>query len=286
MLSSWNFSLRKGYIKSSSASSSISTSTSGHIRGHTKPMAYHQHIKTHSSKVIGPRIPRALIRKKLLRSQLERTRSPFLVSTLGQDLSQPFPSWWLGLNAERTSLHPSLVCDWVQELTTPFLVCDWVQVLTYLTTPFPSVWSCPDLTQLLMVSNRVSSKRHSLNHAWWALWASWIIPLTGRTSIHASIKSVLPLNKRGNLHKSQLVSEIHDFFSRKWLRNYISCMLIDGYVLEPYHSPLNHVMDVVVLDLNMLQFFMEHEILWKLHTTFIITLHHCPFQLFIEQSYK
>ena len=252
--------------------------------------------------MISPRIPRALIRKKLLRSQLESTHSPFLVSTLGQDLSQPFPSWWLGLNAERTSLHPywcvigsrcwrtslhpSLMCDWVQDLTTPFLVCNWVQILTYLTTPFPSVWSCPDLTQLLMVSNRVSSKRHSLNHAWWALWASRIILLTGRTSIHASIKSILPLNKRGNLHKSQRVSEIHEFFSRRWLHNNISCMLIDGYVLEPYHSPLNHVMDVVVRDLNMLRFFMEHEILWKLHTTLIITLHHCPFQLFIEQSYK
>ncbi len=66
-----------------------------------------------------------------------------------------------------------------------------------------------------------------------------------RIVFHEAIISALPLNKRGNLHKAQLVSKIHELLSRQWLRQDISCLLISGDVLEPYCSPLYHVMNML-----------------------------------------
>jgi len=66
----------------------------------------------------------------------------------------------------------------------------------------------------------------------------------------------------------------------------ISCLLISGDDLEPYFSPLYHILDVVVLDINIIWLVMEHKIHWKLHTTLIVTIYHCGFQLLVEKSCK
>ena len=71
-------------------------------------------------------------------------------------------------------------------------------------------------------------------------------------SIHVGVISAIPLNERGNLHKPQLVFEVHELLPGEQIRQKVSFLLINGDVLEPHYSPLHHVMDVVVLDLNML----------------------------------
>jgi hypothetical protein len=64
--------------------------------------------------------------------------------------------------------------------------------------------------------------------------------------------SMLPLNVRGIMHQDKLVSEVYKLYPRQRLGENVRNLLICGYVLEIYCSFLHHVLDEVIIDLNVL----------------------------------
>ena len=61
-------------------------------------------------------------------------------------------------------------------------------------------------------------------------------------------------------------------------------MLISGYILDNYFSPLDFITHKIVLDVNVLRPIMEHRVLWELHTSLVITIYHGRIQHLIKQS--
>ena len=45
------------------------------------------------------------------------------------------------------------------------------------------------------------------------------------------------------------------------------------HILELHCSPLYHIHDIVILDLDMLRLVMEHQVLRQLHATLVITMY-------------
>jgi len=97
---------------------------------------------------------------------------------------------------------------------------------------------------------------------------------TGRMSFHDLIPSALHLNERGILNKPKLVPEVYKLFSGQKLCKNISNFLISGDILELHCSLMHHVMNEVVLYLDLNRLIMEIWILCQLHISLIITIYH------------
>ena len=73
--------------------------------------------------------------------------------------------------------------------------------------------------------------------------------------------SSLPLGRDLDLENTKLLPEILKIHSGQWLRQHISYLIVCRNILELYYSPLHHIPDIVILDLDMLRLVMEHWIL-------------------------
>ena len=62
---------------------------------------------------------------------------------------------------------------------------------------------------------------------------------------------------RSGEHQVSL-SEVLELQPSQWLHQYISYLFLHPNILELYCSPLHHIPDIVVLDLDMLCIVMEH----------------------------
>ena len=71
----------------------------------------------------------------------------------------------------------------------------------------------------------------------------------------------LPLGRNLDLENTKLLPEVPELHSRQWLHQYISYLFLHHNILELHCSPLHHIPDIVILDLNMLRLVMEHWIL-------------------------
>ena len=66
------------------------------------------------------------------------------------------------------------------------------------------------------------------------------------------------LSLGGNLDLENTKLLILKLHSVQWLRQHISYMFLRHNILELYYSPLCHIPDIVILDLDMLRLLMEH----------------------------
>ena len=73
--------------------------------------------------------------------------------------------------------------------------------------------------------------------------------------------SSLSLGGNLDLENTKLLPEVHELHSSQWLRQYISYMFLCRNILELHCSLLHHILDIVILDLNMLRLVMEHWVL-------------------------
>ena len=73
--------------------------------------------------------------------------------------------------------------------------------------------------------------------------------------------SSLPLGGNLNLENTKLLPKVLKLQPSQWLRQYISYPFLCRNILELHCSPLHHIPNIVILDLDMLQLVMEHWIL-------------------------
>ena len=64
-----------------------------------------------------------------------------------------------------------------------------------------------------------------------------------------------------NLENTKLLPKLLELQPSQWLHQYISYMFLRCNILELHCSPLHHIPDIVILDLDMLQLVMQHWIL-------------------------
>ena len=65
-------------------------------------------------------------------------------------------------------------------------------------------------------------------------------------------KSSLPLGGNLDLENTKLLPELLKLHSSQWLHQYISYLFLRRNILELHCSPLHHIPNVVILDLDML----------------------------------
>ena len=70
--------------------------------------------------------------------------------------------------------------------------------------------------------------------------------------------SSLSLGRKLNLENTKSLSELLELQPSQWLRQYISYMFLHRNILELHYSPLHHILDIVVLELDILRVVMEH----------------------------
>ena len=73
--------------------------------------------------------------------------------------------------------------------------------------------------------------------------------------------SSLPFGGNLNLQNTKLIPEVLKIHPSQWLCQHISYLFIRRNILELHYSPLHHIPDIVVLDLDMLRLVMEQWIL-------------------------
>ena len=70
--------------------------------------------------------------------------------------------------------------------------------------------------------------------------------------------SSLPLGGNLDLEKTKFLPEVFKIHSGQWISQHIRYLFIRHNILELHCSPLYHIPDIVILDLDMLQVVMEH----------------------------
>ena len=73
--------------------------------------------------------------------------------------------------------------------------------------------------------------------------------------------SSLPLGRNLNLENTKILPEVLKLQFCQWIRQHISYLFICRNILELHCSPLCHILDIVILDLDMLSLVMEHRVL-------------------------
>ena len=73
--------------------------------------------------------------------------------------------------------------------------------------------------------------------------------------------SLLSLGGNLNLENTKLLPEVLQLHPSQWLRQHIKYLFLRHNILELHYSPLHHIPDIVVSDLDMLQIVMEHWVL-------------------------
>ena len=64
-----------------------------------------------------------------------------------------------------------------------------------------------------------------------------------------------------DLENTKLVPEVLKLHPSQWLHQHIIYLIIHCNILELHCSPLHHIHDIVILDLDMLQLVMKHQFL-------------------------
>ena len=94
--------------------------------------------------------------------------------------------------------------------------------------------------------------------------------------------SSLPFGENLDLNNTKLLPEVLKLHSGEWLSQHISYLFIRCNILELHCSPLHHIPDIVIFDLDMLRLVMEHRVLRQLHTTLVVAIYTSSIQLEIK----
>ena len=76
-----------------------------------------------------------------------------------------------------------------------------------------------------------------------------------------STDTSLPLGRNLDLENTKLLPEVLKLHLSQWLSHHISYMFVRRNIMELHCSPLHHISDIVIIDLDMLGLVMEHWIL-------------------------
>ena len=87
------------------------------------------------------------------------------------------------------------------------------------------------------------------------------------------LDSSLPLRRDLDLENTKILLEVLKIHSSQWLCQHINYMFIHRNILELHYSPLHHIPDIVILDVDMLQLVMEHWVLRQLHTNLVVAIY-------------
>ena len=102
------------------------------------------------------------------------------------------------------------------------------------------------------------------------------------TMLECLMDSSLPLGRDLDLENTKLLPEVLKLQPSQWLHQYISYLFLCHNILELHCSPLHHIPDIVILDLDMLRLVMEHQVLQQLHTTLVVAIYTSSIQLEIK----
>ena len=72
------------------------------------------------------------------------------------------------------------------------------------------------------------------------------------------LDSSLPLARDLDLENTKLLPEVLRIHSGQWIRQHINYLIVCHNILELHCSPLHHILDIVILDLDTHQLVMEH----------------------------
>ena len=75
-------------------------------------------------------------------------------------------------------------------------------------------------------------------------------PLTMSEGLSADTS--LPLGRNLDLENTKLLSDVLKLQPSQWLSQHISYLFVCHNILELHYSPLHHIPDIVILDLDML----------------------------------
>ena len=75
------------------------------------------------------------------------------------------------------------------------------------------------------------------------------------------IDASLPLGRTLDLENTKLLPEVLEFHPSQWLCQHINYLFLRRNILELHCSHLHHILDIMILDLDMLRLVMEHWIL-------------------------
>ena len=70
--------------------------------------------------------------------------------------------------------------------------------------------------------------------------------------------SSLPLGRNLDLENTKLLPEVLKLHFGQWLSQHIIYLFVCHNILELHFSSLHHILDIVILDLDVLQLVMEH----------------------------
>ena len=87
------------------------------------------------------------------------------------------------------------------------------------------------------------------------------------------IDSSLPFGGNLNLENTKLIPEVFKLHYGQWIFQHIVYLFIHHNILELHCSSLHHILDIVILNLDLLLLSMEHRVLRQLHTTLVVTIY-------------
>ena len=79
--------------------------------------------------------------------------------------------------------------------------------------------------------------------------------------------SSFPLGGNLDMENTKILPEVLELHPSQWIFQHISYLIVCCNILELHCSPLHHIPDIVIFDLDMLRLVMEHRVLRQLHKT-------------------
>ena len=91
-------------------------------------------------------------------------------------------------------------------------------------------------------------------------------------ALATALNLTLPLNKRGILSYTKLVTKVYKLSQGQWLGQNICCLFCHRNILNAENVLLHHVPDIVISHLNVFRPVVKHWILGELYTALIVTM--------------
>jgi hypothetical protein len=90
-------------------------------------------------------------------------------------------------------------------------------------------------------------------------------------ALDINCNSSIPLTRDILLYHTKLLFEVHKLQFQHRLSQHVNYLLICSDILELHCSPLYHISDIMVPDLDVIVLVMEHRFLYKIHTNLVVT---------------
>ena len=93
----------------------------------------------------------------------------------------------------------------------------------------------------------------------------------------------IPFGGNLDLENTKLLPKVFKIHPSQWLYQHIIYLFVCCNIMELRFSPLHHILDIVILDLDMLQLVMEQWVLQQLHAILVVAKDRSRIYLQIKQ---